>query len=99
MPEQLRKSIERLYHCKATHTQSAIVCEVFHGKTVWDGTVEVFELSGHSQAQRCFAWKRWEDGEGDHERIVMVLGIPPVDSPIAAVKAAIVTNLRRIKAN
>jgi hypothetical protein len=32
----------------------------------------------------------WEDEARKHTRIVTVLGVPPVDSPLVAVRAAIV---------
>ena len=87
---ELRLAVDRLHECKARHLESVPVKEIFQGKTVWDGIVEVFELSGHSKAKRCYAWGHWEDEAGMHTRIVTVLGLLPVDSPLAAVRAAIV---------
>lgn len=84
--DRLKDAIRRLHGCDATHVESVPVKETFRGKTVWDGTVEVFSLVGHSDAARCFAWSH-EDNGG--ERFVAVLGITPVDSPLAAVRAAI----------
>jgi hypothetical protein len=53
--ENLRTAIETLHKCKAMHGQSAVVMEIFGGKTVWGGVVESFALSGHPKAKRCYA--------------------------------------------
>ena len=67
----------------------APVKEVFRGQTVWDGTVEVFALTGHPKATRCYAWGYHADDKSSELRIVTALGIPPVDSPLAAVRVYI----------
>ena len=72
----------------ATHgTQSQLltresVIEEFEGETVWEGEVLVFTLQGHPTASLCYAWE--VDGQ-----ITAVLHQGPVDSPLAAVRAAI----------
>jgi hypothetical protein len=70
--------------------------ETFKGKTVWDGEVEVFDLIGHSKANRGFAWS-YDTETGSRTRAVLPL--PPVISPVTAVRAAIVGELRRIEGN
>jgi hypothetical protein len=87
--EGLTVAVERIHGCKAVHTQTTPVHEVFHGKTVWKGIVEVFELAGHPQARRCYAGSGWEDLAGHHGQIVTVLGQPPVDSPLGAVRSVL----------
>ncbi len=57
--------------------------ETFKGKIVWSGEVLIFELEGHPSARLCYAWE--VDG-----KVMAVLHEPPVDSPQAAVRAAIV---------
>jgi len=32
------------------------VKETFQGKTVWEGTVHVFDLEGYPKATRAYAW-------------------------------------------
>jgi hypothetical protein len=61
------------------------VRETFQGETVWEGEVLVFELVGHPSASRCYAWE--VDGE-----VTAVLGEKPVDSALAAVRAAILAD-------
>jgi hypothetical protein len=54
--------------------------EVFRGQTVWHGEVEVFDLTGHPKAKRCYAWIHREGLGEQGERFVAVLEIPPVVS-------------------
>lgn len=63
------------------------VHEVFQGQTAWQGTVEVFDLIGLAKAKRAYAWQ-YQDGPNEI-KTVAALEIPPVDSPLTAVKVAI----------
>jgi hypothetical protein len=90
--EELRDVIYKLHGAKATHVESVPVKEVFQGKTVWDGVVEVFDLKDHPKTHRAYAW--WHFGDGDDKKYVTVLHIPPAISPITAVRAAIVQEFR-----
>ena len=56
------------------------------------GEVETFDLTGHSKAQRCYAWF-YTDDKGENQYTI-VLAIPPVNSPENAVKAAIGASAR-----
>jgi hypothetical protein len=69
------------------------VTETFDGQTVWDGEVQVFELINHPTAKRAYAWSAAVDGS-DRRRFVVVLHKPPVESPQAAVRAAIAAEYR-----
>jgi hypothetical protein len=80
------RAVEMMHRCKATHEASQVVMEQFRGQTVWDGVVEVFQLSSHPQAKRCYAWSLLDKGE---PRYVTVLELPPVNSACTAVQAAI----------
>lgn len=92
--ESLQEAIRKLHGCESVHVESVAIDERFQGKPVWQGTVEVFDLTGHPKAKRCYAWSHL-DGKGDSERrFVAVLGIPPVDSPRRAVQAAIVSEAK-----
>ncbi len=66
--------------------------EMFQGKTVWEGIVEVFDLHGHPEAPRVYAWLH--DTDGPKKRHVTVLHIAPITSAIEAVRAAIVQEFR-----
>src|SRR5580765_1711983 len=94
---RLQVAIERLHQCRANYRRTVPVQEVFKGKTLWKGEVEVFWLTGHPQAKRCYAWSQaeWEpDGE---EQFVSILEIPPVIGPATAVKSALAAEERRHK--
>lgn len=87
--EGLRGAIERLHSCNASHIEDITVIEKFGEKTVWSGVVSVFEISGHFQATKCYAWSSPIEGS-TKRRYYAVLHIPPIDSPEKAVRAAIV---------
>ena len=92
--ERIIQVIFHLYKSDAQHVESVPVEEVIDGRVVWSGVVEVFTLTNHPKAKRCFAWSH-SDGKGDtDERFVTVLGIPPVISPETAVKIAILSEVR-----
>jgi hypothetical protein len=74
----------------------ANVKETFQGKTVWDGIVEVFELRGHPQTSKLFAWTHETDNPKKPKRHVTVLHVHPITSPVLAVRAAIVQEYREL---
>jgi len=90
----LQKVIKETYGCDSRHVQSVPVTEEFGGQIAWDGTVEIFDLIGHSTAKRAYAWSYQE---GDQIKSVAVLEITPVDSPRSAVKVAIASKAQRPK--
>src|SRR5260370_38187135 len=83
---KLKDAIRATHGCESLHVESVPVKEVFEGQTAWEGTVEVFDLVGHLQAKRAYAWTY---RDGDQNKTVTVLGIPPVDSPQSPVKVSI----------
>jgi hypothetical protein len=92
--DHLREAVERMHGGTATLAQSVPDHETFEGKTVWEGVVHVFDLSGHPTATRAYAWSSPIEGS-TKRRFFAVLHQPPVDSPQAAVRAAIVAENRR----
>jgi len=84
-----------LHKCKAVHNATVPVQEVFRGQTVWHGDVEVFDLTGHPKAKRCYAWSHVDGKNDEHERFVAVLEIPPVESPETAVRVQIVKDSKK----
>jgi hypothetical protein len=92
--EELRSVIRRLHGVEAKHLASVPVTETFQGRTVWDGTVEVFTLRGHPKTSRLYAWAHDTDDPENPKRHVTVLHIPPVVSPVLAVRAAIIQEFR-----
>src|SRR5688572_17916155 len=92
--DELKNTVERLHGGTATHVETVPVKEEFHGKTLWQGDVEVFDLTGNKLATRAYAWMHSLD-DTKAKRHVAVLHVPPVDSPQAAVKAVIVYEYRQ----
>ena len=92
--DQLKEAIEQMHGGSAQLAQSVPVRETFDGKTVWEGVVHVFDLTGHPTATRAYAWSSPIEGSMKR-RFFAVLHQPPVDSPQAAVRAAIVAEGRK----
>ena len=97
--EELQDVIKRLHGVKSSHVESVPIKETFQGKTVWEGVVEVFELIGHPKAPRVYAWAHDTDNPEHPRKHVTVLHIPPVVSPILAVRAAIIQEHRLAQEN
>jgi hypothetical protein len=92
--EDLREAIHKLHGAKATHRESVPVKEVFNGKTVWEGIVEVFHLEGHPKANTAYAWFHDTGDPAKPAKQITVLHVPPVVSPITAVRAFIIQEFR-----
>jgi hypothetical protein len=87
--EVFQTAIQERFGCSPVFSgMQTRVIEQFDGAVVWDGMVLIFDLKGHPTASRCYAWSV----EG---RVTAVLHTPPVDSPRAAVRAAIVSEYRK----
>lgn len=84
--QNLQEAVTAMHGCDCSHSGTARVIEQQDGKTVWDGSVEIFDLEGHETASQAFAWA-WED-QGE-PRYIAVLNVPPINDPSDAVKAAI----------
>ena len=93
--EDLKRAVERLHNCKASHVEDIAVIEKFGSQTVWEGLVSVFRIEGHPQTDTCYAWASPIEGS-DKKRFYAVLKVPPVDSPEKAVRAVIVRNSKEI---
>jgi len=91
----LKSAIEDSHGCSARYLRTRSVEEVVRGKTVWIGDVEIFALTGHPKARRCYAWNHHEGKRGRGGRFVAMLKIPPVNSPETAVRASLVLNSKK----
>jgi hypothetical protein len=94
-PSELKKAVENQHGGFAHYVQSVPVHEQHGGETVWNGTVAVFDLkSSPSGCNRAYAWSyELEDGK---RRFFAVLHTGPIDSPVAAVTAAIVAEQKTL---
>jgi hypothetical protein len=88
--EELHDVIRRLHAVESRHISSVPVKEIFQGRTVWEGVVEVFELIEHPSATKLYAWSHATDDQNNPQRHVTVLHTDLITSPLLAVRAAII---------
>jgi hypothetical protein len=87
----LLDAIRHLHGLEAKWIESVPVRELHEGRVVWDGEVQVFEVR-HPKASRVYAWSH--ETEGGRRRFHAVLGVPPVDSAVEAVRVAVVSEFK-----
>jgi hypothetical protein len=87
---EIQLAVEKGAGCPAKHIDSVVVVEGWREQIVWEGNVEVFELTDHPKAKRAYGWRDYNSGE-----FIAVLEISPVDSPNTAVRAAIVAKSKQ----
>ncbi len=94
---ELQAALLNLHGVSSTYVESVPVTEEFHGETLWQGEVEVFDIRGHPKAKRAYAWSH-ATGEDDQARnYITVLELPPVDSPQSAVKVAVAAEIKNAR--
>lgn len=93
-PGDLKAAIESQHGGNATFVQAVPVREEFQGEVAFEGVVHVFGLEGHPKADRAYAWSDLLDEQTGRRRFYAVLHVPPVTSPVEAVRAAIVADHR-----
>ena len=92
--QRLQMVIHHLHKVDSRHIESVPVEEVYQGQVIWRGIVEVFSVTGNPKATRCYAWSHRDGKDDEGERMVAVLGLPPVDSAQKAVQVAIASDVR-----
>ena len=97
-PRQLCEAVQNMHGGKASLAQSVPVRETFDGQTEWEGVVHVFDLAGHPTATRAYAWSSPIEGS-TKRRFFAVLHTERINSPIEAVRAAIVAERRKTGAS
>jgi hypothetical protein len=90
---KIQDVIWEMHRCASTHVESVTLDERVNGKQIWAGTVEVFDLTNHSKAKRCFAWS-YKDEKGE-DCYCAVLDIPPVTNPRIAVMATLLARAKK----
>jgi hypothetical protein len=91
--DQLKQAVENMHGGTATLAHTVPILETFEGKIVWEGVVHVFDLAGHPTATRVYAWSSPIEGS-TKRRFFAVLHTERINSPIEAVRAAIVAEHR-----
>ncbi len=94
----LKAAIEGQHGGTASLVQIVPVHETFSGQIVWDGVVHVFDLEGHPNATRAYAWSSPMEGS-TKRRFYAVLHLGGIRSPLDAVRAAIVAEKRQERAS
>jgi hypothetical protein len=84
-------AIRHLHGCESRHVETVPLHETDGGETVWNGHVEVFDLVGHPRAARAYAWSKATTGA--QRQFFVVLHVPPVDSPVAALRVSILADV------
>lgn len=87
-PDELKCAVESQHGGTATLAQSVWVDEQFEGKPVWQGVVHVFDLAGHPDAKRAYAWSSHTIDGSTKRRFIAVLHMGPITGPVEAVRAA-----------
>lgn len=90
---ELKTAVESQHHCRASLAYVEPVSEEFGGELVWEGLVHVFDVQGHPKANQAFAWSSPIEGS-IKRRFFAVLNLPPINTPLDAVRAAIVATHR-----
>lgn len=91
---RLQNAIRQLNRCESSYVATVFVSETFFSfqkERLWQGEVAIFEIYGHAQAQRAYAW--FNTCVDKNARYVVVLEIPPIKSPETAVQAAIAAQI------
>lgn len=89
----LLDAIRDLHGVEATWIDSVPLKESHEGRTVWEGEVQVFEVT-HPKASRVYAWSD-ESGPDEKRRFHAVLGAPSVSGPVENVRLAIVGEFKK----
>jgi hypothetical protein len=63
--ETLREAIQKVHGCDSRWVESTSVKEPY-----WTGEVQVFQLFGHSTAERCYAWTSVTGREHRHHAVL-----------------------------
>ncbi len=83
--EALKQAAEAQHGATATFAYSVRVREMYRHEDVWDVVVHVFDLAGHSDARRAYAWQ----SPVDDRRVYALLHMGAIIGPVEAVRAAL----------
>lgn len=84
---QLKQVIKSQHGVASTFAKSVRVHQTGLNQADWDGFVHVFDLEGHPNARRAFAWSLRISGS-TQSRFFAVLQTSQIATPLKAVKAA-----------
>ena len=88
--ERITHAVEESAGFPVRHRKQVFVSDGAHGKTVWEGAVEVFDVESPVPGT-AYGWAV----EGPHgPQFVTILGRAAVDSPLAAVRVWLACQVR-----
>ncbi|MEL7225864.1 MAG: hypothetical protein AAGL17_13675 [Cyanobacteria bacterium J06576_12] len=88
----LSEAIAHMHGCSAVFVQDHEVTERHNGSVVWKGVVTEFSVDSGATT-RCYAWASSVEGFNS-KKFYAVLQTPPIHSPLDAVRASIVADLK-----
>jgi hypothetical protein len=94
-PDQLERAVKAQHGGRARFHSVVAIDERHDRKTAWQGEVHVFDLEGRPRATRAYAWSSPIE-RSDRRKFYAVLGVPPINSAVDAVRAAIVAETRTV---
>jgi hypothetical protein len=94
--DQLQRAVEGQHGGTAKLAYVSHVRELYGHELVWDGEVHVFDLEGHPEATRAYAWSRPIKGS-NKRRFYAVLHLGTIHSAIDAVRAFIATERKAME--
>jgi len=94
--DQLQRALEGQHGGTGKLAYVSHVRELYGHELVWDGEVHVFDLEGHPEATRAYAWSRPIKGS-NKRRFYAVLHLGTIHSAIDAVRAFIATERKAME--
>ncbi len=85
--ENIKLAVERAAGCTATRVHTCVITETFQGKPVWSGLIDIFDLD-KTPPMKAYGW---DVKDGKQIQYVAVLGNPPINDEVAAVRAWLVS--------
>jgi len=85
--DKIKIAVEKTAGGAVSHIESVPVAESFRGQVIWKGIVEVFKVN-NPPPDKAYGWIVAAQGTPDY---VAVLGTHPINSPLDAVRAWIVS--------
>jgi hypothetical protein len=85
--EKIQRAVEKTVGGAVSHVETVPVAESFQGKLIWKGIVEVFRVN-NPPPDKAYGWIVAAQGGPDY---VAVLGTHPINTPLDAVRAWIVS--------
>jgi len=84
---KIQKAVEKTVGGAVSHVETIPVAESFRGQVIWKGIVEVFKVN-NPPPEKAYGWIVAAQGGPDY---VAVLGTHPINTPLDAVRAWIVS--------